>query len=157
MNPSQVLGDENPFEAMHARFDMAASKLGLEPGLYQMLRAPDRELKVAVPVYMDDGTLQVLPGYRVQHSTTRGPAKGGIRFSLAVDEDEVEALATLMTFKCAVVDVPFGGAKGGLKIDPRKWTRREMESITRRFAYLDLPVGFGLAGLAVRRGRAIHI
>ncbi len=133
MNPSQVLGDENPFEAMHARFDLAASKLGLEPGLYQMLRAPDRELKVAVPVYMDDGTLQVLDGYRVQHSTTRGPAKGGIRFHPGVSLDEVRALAAWMTWKCAVVNVPFGGAKGGVVCDPTKMSSGELERVTRRY------------------------
>ena len=133
MNPHQVLGEENPFEAMHARFDLAASKLGLDPGLYQILRQPDRELTVAIPTYMDDGTLQVFTGYRVQHSTTRGPAKGGIRFDKNVNLDEVRALAAWMTWKCAVVNVPFGGGKGGVVCDPSKMSMGELERVTRRY------------------------
>ncbi len=133
MNPNQVLGEENPFEAMHARFDLAANKLGLDPGLYQILRTPDREMTVAIPVYMDDGTLQVFIGYRVQHSNARGPAKGGVRFDKNVTLDEVRALAAWMTWKCAVVNIPFGGGKGGVRVDPTKLTRGELERITRRY------------------------
>ncbi len=133
MNPNQVLGDENPFEAMHARFDLAATKLGLDPGLYQILKQPDRELTVAIPTYMDDGTLQVFTGHRVQHSTTRGPAKGGIRFNPNVTLDEVRALAAWMTWKCAVVNIPFGGGKGGVICDPNKLSLGELERITRRY------------------------
>ncbi len=133
MNPNQVLGEENPFEAMHARFDLAAAKLGLDPGLYNILKTPDREMTVAIPVYMDDGTLQVFTGYRVQHSTSRGPAKGGIRFAPNVNLDEVRALAAWMTWKCAVVNVPFGGGKGGVICDPTRLSRNEMERITRRY------------------------
>lgn len=133
MNPNQVLGEENPFEAMHARFDLAANKLGLDPGLYQILRTPDREMQVAIPVYMDDGTMQVFTGYRVQHSLARGPAKGGVRFDMNVTLDEVRALAAWMTWKCAVVDVPFGGGKGGVVCDPSKLSPGEMEKITRRY------------------------
>lgn len=133
MNPNQVLGEENPFEAMHARFDLAANKLGLEPGLYQILRTPDRELTVSIPVNMDDGTLQVFVGHRVQHSTARGPAKGGIRFDRNVNLDEVRALSAWMTWKCAIVDVPFGGGKGGVVCDPFKLSKGEMERITRRY------------------------
>jgi len=133
MNPNQVLGEENPFEAMHARFDLAANKLGLDPGLYQILRTPDREMTVAVPVYMDDGTLQVFTGYRVQHSLARGPAKGGVRFDPNVTLDEVRALAAWMTWKCAVVNVPFGGGKGGVVCDPSKLSPNETEKITRRY------------------------
>jgi len=133
MNPNQVLGEENPFEAMHARFDLAASKLGLDPGLYQILRKPDREMQVSIPVYMDDGTMQVFTGYRVQHSLARGPAKGGVRFDMNVTLDEVRALAAWMTWKCAVVDVPFGGGKGGVVCDPSKLSAGEMEKITRRY------------------------
>jgi len=133
MNPNQVLGEENPFEAMHARFDLAANKLGLEPGLYQILRIPDRELTVSIPVHMDDGTMQVFVGHRVQHSTARGPAKGGIRFAPNVNLDEVRALAAWMTWKCAIVDVPFGGGKGGVVCDPFKLSKGEMERITRRY------------------------
>jgi glutamate dehydrogenase (NAD(P)+) len=133
MNPNQVLGEENPFEAMHARFDLAATKLGLDPGLYQILKQPDRELTVAIPTYMDDGTLQVYTGHRVQHSTTRGPAKGGIRFNPNVTLDEVRALAAWMTWKCAVVNVPFGGGKGGVVCDPSKLSLGELERVTRRY------------------------
>ncbi len=133
MNPNQVLGEENPFEAMHARFDLAAKKLGLDPGLYQILRTPDREMTVSVPVYMDDGTLQVMTGYRVQHSMARGPAKGGVRFDKNVTLDEVRALAAWMTWKCAVVNVPFGGGKGGVVCDPSKLSPGEKERITRRY------------------------
>ena len=133
MNPNQVLGEENPFEAMHARFDRAAQELGLDPGLYKILRTPDREMTVAIPVYMDDGTLQVFTGYRVQHSLARGPAKGGVRFDKNVTLDEVRALAAWMTWKCAVVDVPFGGGKGGVVCEPSKLSPGEMEKITRRY------------------------
>jgi glutamate dehydrogenase (NAD(P)+) len=133
MNPSQVLGEENPFEAMHARFDLAAHKLGLDPGLYRILRTPDREMTVAIPVYMDDGTLQVFTGYRVQHSMARGPAKGGVRYDPNVTLDEVRALAAWMTWKCAVVNVPFGGGKGGVVCDPSKLSIGELERITRRY------------------------
>lgn len=133
MNPSQVLGEENPFEAMHARFDLAAQKLGLDPGLYQILRTPDRELTVAIPTYMDDGTLQVFTGYRVQHSTARGPAKGGVRFAPNVTIDEVRALAAWMTWKCAVANLPFGGGKGGVVCDPSKLSNGEKERVTRRY------------------------
>ncbi len=133
MNPNQVIGEENPFEAMHARFDLAANKLGLDQGLYRILRTPDRELTVAIPVYMDDGSLQVFTGYRVQHSLARGPAKGGIRYDPNVTIDEVRALAAWMTWKCAVVNVPFGGGKGGVVCTPSKMSMGEMERITRRY------------------------
>ncbi|MHC5066229.1 MAG: Glu/Leu/Phe/Val family dehydrogenase [Planctomycetota bacterium] len=133
MNPNQVLGEENPFEAMHARFDLAAGKLGLDPGLYQILRTPDRELTVAIPVVLDDGSVQVFNGYRVQHSMARGPAKGGIRFDPNVTLDEVRALAAWMTWKCAVVNVPFGGGKGGVVCDPSKMSPGELERVTRRY------------------------
>ena len=118
---------------MHARFDRAAGKLGLDPGLYQILRQPDRELIVSVPIHMDDGTLQMFTGYRVQHSTTRGPAKGGIRFDKNVTLDEVRALAAWMTWKCAVVNIPFGGGKGGVVCDPSKMSSGGLERVTRRY------------------------
>ena len=133
MNPKQALGEENPFEAMHARFDLAAGKLGLEPGLYRILRTPDREITVAIPMVMDDGSIQVFTGYRCQHSLARGPAKGGIRYNPNVSLDEVRALAAWMTWKCAIVNVPFGGGKGGIIVDPFKLSRGEMEKITRRY------------------------
>jgi glutamate dehydrogenase (NAD(P)+) len=133
MNPNQVLGEDNPFEAMHARFDLAANILGLDPGLYRILRTPDRELTVSIPVYMDDGSLQVFTGYRVQHSMARGPAKGGIRYAPNVTLDEVRALAAWMTWKCAVVNIPFGGGKGGVVCDPGRLSPGELERITRRY------------------------
>ena len=134
MNPRQALAEENPFEAMHARFDLAASRLGLEPGLYRILRTPDREITVAIPTVMDDGSIQVFTGYRVQHSLARGPAKGGIRYDVNVNIDEIRALAAWMTWKCAIVNVPFGGGKGGIIVDPYILSRGEMERITRRYA-----------------------
>jgi glutamate dehydrogenase (NAD(P)+) len=125
----------DPFEAMHARFDLAAAKLGLDPkgGIYKILRQPDRELTVSIPVQMDDGSLQVFTGHRVQHSLARGPAKGGIRFAPDVDLNEVRALAAWMTWKCAIVNVPFGGGKGGVQCDPGKLSVAELERITRRY------------------------
>lgn len=141
MNPNQVLGEENPFEAMHARFDLAAAKLGLDPdGIYKLLRTPDRELTVAIPVHMDDGSLQLFTGYRVQHSMARGPAKGGIRYAPNVTLDEVRALAAWMTWKCAVVNVPFGGGKGGVICDPAKLSLPELERITRRYTAMILDI-----------------
>jgi glutamate dehydrogenase (NAD(P)+) len=133
MNPNQVSQEENPFEAMHARFDLAARKLGLDQGLYRVLRQPDRELTVSIPVMMDDGTLQVFTGYRVHHSIARGPAKGGIRYAPNVTIDEVRALAAWMTWKCAVVNIPFGGGKGGVICDPFKMSQCELEKMTRRY------------------------
>ena len=134
MNPQQVIGEENPFEAMQARFDLAAQKLGLEPNVLHILRTTEREITVSMPVVMDDGAVQVFTGYRVQHSTSRGPAKGGIRYAPNVNLDEVRALAAWMTWKCAVVNVPFGGGKGGVICDPFKMSRNELEKLTRRYA-----------------------
>jgi glutamate dehydrogenase (NAD(P)+) len=128
-----VHGEENPFEAMQARFDLAAAKLGLEPNLLHIFRSCEREVTISIPVHMDDGSLQVFTGYRVQHSTSRGPAKGGIRFAPNVNLDEVRALAAWMTWKCAVVNVPFGGGKGGVICDPFKMSRSELEKLTRRY------------------------
>ncbi|MSR38246.1 MAG: Glu/Leu/Phe/Val dehydrogenase [Planctomycetes bacterium] len=133
MSPQQINSEENPFEAMSARFKLAADKLGLEPGMFQVLLTPDREITVAIPVVMDDGALQVFTGYRVQHSLARGPAKGGIRYAPNVHIDEVRALAAWMTWKCAVVNVPFGGGKGGVICDPFKLSKGELERITRKY------------------------
>ncbi|MEZ5989416.1 MAG: Glu/Leu/Phe/Val dehydrogenase [Planctomycetota bacterium] len=133
MNPNQIRNEDNPLEAMHARFDLAADKLGLDRGLYEILKVPDREISVAIPVVMDDGSLKVFRGYRVQHSVARGPAKGGIRYAPNVHLDEVRALAAWMTWKCAVVNVPFGGAKGGVICDPSRLTIGELERLTRRY------------------------
>lgn len=123
----------NPYEAAEARFEEAAKKLGLSQDLYQYLQHPNKELTVYIPVKMDDGRLEVFTGYRVQHSLVRGPGKGGIRYAPDVTIDEVRALASWMTWKCAVVDIPFGGAKGGIICDPSKMSQRELEALTRRY------------------------
>ena len=126
--------DENPYEAALYQFDAAAERLGLEDRLRSILRKPRRELTVNFPVEMDDGTVSMFNGYRVQHNVHRGPAKGGIRYSPLAALDEVRALAMLMTWKCAVVDLPFGGAKGGVQVDPKALSLRELENLTRRYA-----------------------
>ncbi len=123
----------NPWEAQAARFDFAAQKLNLDDGLWKILRYPNREIIVHIPVAMDDGRLEVYTGFRVQHSIARGPAKGGVRYSPDVTLDEVRALASWMTWKCAVVNIPFGGAKGGVIVDPKKLTMSELERLTRRY------------------------
>ncbi|HXE89523.1 MAG TPA: Glu/Leu/Phe/Val dehydrogenase [Terriglobales bacterium] len=123
----------NPWEAQAARFDLAAQKLNLDEGLWKVLRQPNREIILHIPVLMDNGQLEVFTGFRVQHSIARGPAKGGIRYSPDVTLDEVRALASWMTWKCAVVNIPFGGAKGGVICDPRKLSQTELEKITRRY------------------------
>ncbi len=123
----------NPWEAQAARFDLAATKLNLDEGLWKVLRQPNREIILHIPVMMDNGQLEVFTGFRVQHSIARGPAKGGIRYSPDVTLDEVRALASWMTWKCAVVNIPFGGAKGGVICDPRKLSQIELEKITRRY------------------------
>jgi glutamate dehydrogenase (NAD(P)+) len=126
--------EENPFESMMSRFDRAAQLLDLDPDLYAVLRVPNRELKVYIPTKMDSGRIQVFEGYRVQHNFARGPAKGGIRYAPDVSLDEVRALAAWMTWKCAVVNVPFGGAKGGIICDPQQMSLGELERMTRRYA-----------------------
>ena len=123
----------NPWEAQAARFDFAAQKLNLDEGLWKILRYPQREIIVHIPVAMDNGTLEVFTGFRVQHSIARGPAKGGVRYSPDVTLDEVRALASWMTWKCAVVNIPFGGAKGGIIVDPKKMSQSELEKMTRRY------------------------
>jgi len=123
----------NPWEAQAARFDFAARKLNLEEGLWKLLRLPERELIVHFPVTMDDGRIEMFTGFRVQHSSARGPGKGGVRYSPDVTLDEVRALASWMTWKCAVVNIPFGGAKGGVICDPEKLSQGELERMTRRY------------------------
>ncbi|HEY9127894.1 MAG TPA: Glu/Leu/Phe/Val dehydrogenase [Acidobacteriaceae bacterium] len=123
----------NPWEAQSARFDFAARKLNLEPGIWNILSSPSREIIVHFPVLMDDGHFQLFTGYRVQHSQARGPGKGGIRYAPDVTLDEVRALASWMTWKCAVVNIPFGGAKGGVICDPKKMSQGELERMTRRY------------------------
>src|SRR5688572_10980855 len=129
----RFLNEENPFEAMMSRFDRAADLLDLEPGLYKVLRHPEKQIIVSVPVLMDNGEVEVFKGYRVLYNTSRGPAKGGIRFDMAVNLEEVKALAAWMTWKCAVVNVPFGGAKGGVICDPSTMSNGELERLTRRY------------------------
>ncbi|MDR3721744.1 MAG: Glu/Leu/Phe/Val dehydrogenase [Candidatus Acidoferrales bacterium] len=130
---SQVTGEMNVFESADARFETAAKKLGLEQGVYRFLKCPEREITVYIPVALDSGRLEVFIGYRVLHSTVRGPGKGGIRFAPDVTLDEVRALAAWMTWKCAVVNIPFGGAKGGVICDPSKLSKAELERVTRRY------------------------
>ncbi len=127
------LNEENPFEAMMSRFDYAAQRLNLDPGLYKVLRTPEKQIIVAVPFLRDNGEVDVLTGYRVLYNTSRGPAKGGIRFDMNVTLDEVKALAAWMTWKCAVVNIPFGGSKGGVVCDPSLLSNAELERITRRY------------------------
>jgi len=123
----------NPWHVAQRQFDLAADRLALDPGLRRVLREPRRELTVHFPVKMDDGSVAVLTGYRVQHNLGRGPAKGGIRYHQDVSLDEVKALAMWMTWKCAVVGIPYGGGKGGVVIDPKKLSMKELEALTRRF------------------------
>ncbi|WP_446745425.1 Glu/Leu/Phe/Val family dehydrogenase [Silvibacterium acidisoli] len=123
----------NPWEAQAARFDFAARKLNLDEGLWRVLRHPSREIIVHFPVQMDDGRIEVFTGFRVQHSQARGPGKGGIRYAPDVSLDEMRALASWMTWKCAVVNIPFGGAKGGVICDPKKMSAGELERMTRRY------------------------
>ena len=123
----------NPWEAQAARFDFAARKLNLEEGLWKLLRTPAREIIVHFPVAMDNGKFEIFTGFRVQHSIARGPGKGGVRYSPDVTLDEVRALASWMTWKCAVVNIPFGGAKGGVICDPKKMSQGELERMTRRY------------------------
>lgn len=129
----RFLNEENPFEAMMSRFDRAAELLDLEPGIYKVLRSAEKEITVSIPVLMDNGEVEVFTGIRVMHNTSRGPAKGGIRFDMNVSLDEVKALAAWMTWKCAVVNIPFGGAKGGVICDPLKMSVGELERVTRRY------------------------
>ncbi len=125
--------ETNPWEAQAARFDEAARKLNLSEGMWKVLRSRNREVIVHIPVLMDDERVEVFTGYRVQHSIARGPGKGGIRYAPDVTLDEMRALASWMTWKCAVVNIPFGGAKGGVVCDPRQLSKGELERITRRY------------------------
>src|SRR5437773_2564775 len=122
------------------QLDSAAKALNLDPGMHQFLSTPERTLIVSVPVVMEEGHLEVFTGYRVQHSTGRGPGKGGIRFHPSVSLEEVSGLAMLMTWKCAVTDLPLGGAKGGVAVDPRKYSKRELERLTKRYTVAILPI-----------------
>jgi glutamate dehydrogenase (NAD(P)+) len=133
MTTEQVATRINPWEVAQQQFDLAAERLNLDDGMRRVLREPRRELTVHFPVKMDDGSVQVFTGFRVQHNLGRGPAKGGIRYHQDVSIEEVKALAMWMTWKCAVVGIPYGGAKGGVIVDPKKLSRIELENLTRRF------------------------
>ena len=131
---------DNLYSSMLHQVDRAAKLLGYSHDDYVTLTYPERELKVAVPVKMDNGKIEVFVGYRIQHSTSRGPCKGGIRFHPSVNEDEVKTLAAWMTWKCSLVNIPYGGAKGGIKCDPAKLSERELERLTRRYTAAILPL-----------------
>ncbi len=130
----------NPYDNVLQVVDRAAKTLGYKQADYEPIKYPERELKVSIPVEMDDGTVKVFDGFRIQHSTTRGPAKGGVRFHPDVDNNEVKALAAWMTFKCAVVNIPYGGGKGGVVCDPNKLSERELRAVTRRFTAAIAPL-----------------
>src|SRR5438270_8940789 len=132
--------DLNSFRIAMRQFDTAADKCGLDPGLREVLRRPRRALSLSLPVKMDDGTIRVFEGVRVQQSNARGPCKGGIRYHPEVSFDEVKALASWMTWKCATVNIPFGGAKGGIVCDPKHLSKNELERLTRRYAYEISPI-----------------
>ena len=131
---------DSPWETALAQLDEAAELMGLAPGVHEILRAPKRSLIVTVPFRMDDGSTKVVQGYRVHHNVTRGPAKGGIRYYQHVNLAEVKALAMWMTWKCAIVNIPFGGAKGGVQVNVRSLSRAELERMTRRYASEILPL-----------------
>ncbi|HTY11658.1 MAG TPA: Glu/Leu/Phe/Val dehydrogenase [Bacteroidota bacterium] len=131
--PAPITDKENPFESMMERFDVAAELLGLEKGVYEYLKTPVKQITVSIPIQMDNGEIEVFEGYRVIHNDILGPSKGGLRFAPDVNLDEVKALAAWMTWKCSVVDIPFGGAKGGVRCDPSKLTPVELEKVTRRY------------------------
>ena len=134
MGNAAVLEVLNPFEIAQAQFNTAAEYLKLEPWLREVLKSPKRQLIVSIPTKMDDGSIRVFEGYRVHHNLARGPAKGGIRYHPAVTLDEIKAMAAWMTWKCATVSIPFGGAKGGVVCNPKEMSRRELENMTRRYA-----------------------
>jgi glutamate dehydrogenase (NAD(P)+) len=133
MTTENVAAPINAWEVAQRQFDLAAERLNLDPGLRLVLREPRREFTCHFPVHMDDGSVQVFTGYRVQHNLGRGPAKGGIRYHQDVTLDEVKALAMWMTWKCAVVGIPYGGGKGGVIVDPKRLSQKELEALTRRF------------------------
>lgn len=132
--PAPITGQHlNPFESMMSRFDIAAKKLGLDDSLYSVLKSPAKIVMVSLPVTMDNGDVKVFEGYRVIHNANLGPSKGGIRYSMDVTLDEVKALAAWMTWKCAVVGIPYGGGKGGIKCHPQSMSKGELERMTRAY------------------------
>jgi glutamate dehydrogenase (NAD(P)+) len=140
LREKKMAGDYNPYEEMLKVLDDAAQKLGLKEDDYIKLKYPEKELKVAIPVTMDDGSTKVFEGFRVQHSSVRGPYKGGIRYHQNVDVNEVKALAALMSLKCAVVNIPYGGGKGGVTVDPTKLSKAEIERLTRSMVTQFFPI-----------------
>src|SRR5205809_2347196 len=133
-NASGMRESTNPYQNALHQLEIAAEHLDIDPGLHEVLKHPQRELTVNFPVKMDDGRTHIFTGYRVHHNNHRGPYKGGIRYSPKTDIDEVRALAMWMTWKCAIVNIPFGGAKGGVLCDPHKLSRAELERLSRRYA-----------------------
>ena len=133
VEPAPIKDKENPFESMMSRFHIASQILGISDEIYNVLKNPVKQVIVSLPVTMDDGSIQVFEGYRVIHSNTLGPSKGGIRYDMNVNLDEVKALAAWMTWKCAVVDIPYGGAKGGIRCNPRQMSSGEVERLTRAY------------------------
>jgi len=131
--PAPILDKENPFESMMERFDIAAEILEMERGVYEYLKTPVKQVIVSIPIQMDSGDIEVFEGYRVIHNDALGPSKGGIRYAPDITLDEIKALAAWMTWKCSIANIPFGGAKGGVRCDPTKLTPVELEKITRRF------------------------
>lgn len=133
IEPAPIKDRANPFESMMSRFIIAAEALGLDEQIFNVLKSPSRQVSVSLPITMDNGTIQVFEGHRVIHSNILGPSKGGLRYAMDVHLDEVKALAAWMTWKCAVVDIPYGGAKGGIKCDPRSMSAGELERLTRAY------------------------
>jgi glutamate dehydrogenase (NAD(P)+) len=131
--PAPILDKENPFESMMQRFDIAAHLLNLDPGLYEYLKTPVKQIIVSIPIALDTGEIKVFEGYRVIHNNILGPSKGGIRYAPDITLDEIKALAAWMTWKCSIMNIPFGGAKGGVKCDPTKLSPVVIEKITRRY------------------------
>ena len=141
--PVVVENELNVYESAEARFEIAAKKLNLEQGVYRYMKYPKREITVYIPIAFDNGQVEVFTGYRVLHSIVRGPGKGGIRFAPDVSLDEVRALAAWMTWKCAVVNIPFGGAKGGVICDPEKLSQSRNWSASRAATLRNWPIGSG--------------
>ena len=131
IEPAPIKDSENPFESMMSRFKIASQILGLDDEVYNVLKTPAKQVIVSLPITMDDGSINVFEGYRVIHSNILGPSKGGVRFDMGVNLDEMKALAAWMTWKCAVVDIPFGGAKGGICCDPKEMSPGEIERLVR--------------------------
>ena len=131
IEPAPIKDKENPFESMMSRFQIASKALGLDDEVYEVLKSPTKQVTVNLPVTMDNGSIRVFEGHRVVHSNILGPSKGGVRYDMGVNIDEVKALAAWMTWKCAVVDIPYGGAKGGIKCNPREMSAGEIERLTR--------------------------